>query len=153
RSDPSRPATSYRFRDVGRGGRPGHARLRSRPLACPRGGWNPAIGGRRASRPVRRNRCGRGSACALRSDDTEARSGLPLALWRPDWLSCRRTLFAAGRLSPSTRERLLSYVDAEGSELAPHLMTAGGEDVGALFKDWIEYIQMRQYFVNSDPRS
>jgi hypothetical protein len=31
--------------------------------------------------------------------------GSPLALWRPDWLSCRRTLFVAGRLSPSTRER------------------------------------------------
>jgi hypothetical protein len=31
--------------------------------------------------------------------------GLPLAPCRPDRLSCRRTLFAAVRLSPSARER------------------------------------------------
>ena len=42
----------------------------------------------------------------LRSDDTDAPFGLPLALWRLDRLSCCRTLFAAERLSPSARERV-----------------------------------------------
>jgi hypothetical protein len=46
--------------------------------------------------------------CALRSDDTDARCGLPLALWRPDRLSCCRILFVAERLSPSARERVQS---------------------------------------------
>jgi hypothetical protein len=47
----------------------------------------------------------------------------------------------------------LGYVYVEGSEQAPHLMTASGEDVVALFKGWIEFIEMRQSFVNPDPRS
>jgi hypothetical protein len=45
------------------------------------------------------------------------------------------------------------YVYLEGSEAAPRLMTANGEDVAKLFKGGIDYIEMCQSSVNSDPRS
>src|SRR5262249_15144915 len=41
----------------------------------------------------------------------------------------------------------LGYVYVEGSEQAPHLMTASGEDMAALFECLILYIEMRHLYV------
>jgi hypothetical protein len=66
---------------------------------------------------------------------------------------CRYTGKQSLTIRLGTSGEGLGYVYVEGSEQPPQLMTAGGEDVGVLFKDWVEYIEMRQSFVNSDPRS
>ena len=42
----------------------------------------------------------------LRSDTPKHPVGIPLTLWRLDQSSCRRTLLASERVSPSARERV-----------------------------------------------
>jgi hypothetical protein len=68
-------------------------------------------------------------------------------------VTCRYTGNQSLTIRFGTSGEGLGYVYVEASGQAPHLMTAGGDGVVALFKGWIDSIGMQQYSVNSDSRS